>query len=90
MSQAATMRAVAISEPGGPEVLTIEDRPIPVVGRGEALVAVAAAGVNRPRRHAAQGPVSAAARRLRYSRPGDFRAVARVGEGVTRFARATR
>jgi putative PIG3 family NAD(P)H quinone oxidoreductase len=48
MPQAATMRAVAISEPGGPEVLTIEDRPIPVLGEGEVLVAVAAAGVNRP------------------------------------------
>ena len=42
------MRAVVISEPGGPDVLTIEDRPIPVVGEGEVLIAVAAAGVNRP------------------------------------------
>ena len=44
----ATMRAVAISEPGGPEVLVIEERPVPQVGEGEILVAVAAAGVNRP------------------------------------------
>ncbi len=43
-----TMRAVTIPEPGGPEVLTIEDRPVPEVGEGEILVAVAAAGVNRP------------------------------------------
>jgi putative PIG3 family NAD(P)H quinone oxidoreductase len=43
-----TMRAVAIAEPGGPEVLTVEERPVPQVGEGEILVAVAAAGVNRP------------------------------------------
>ncbi len=48
MARAATMRAVVIREPGGPEVLEIEDRPIPVLGEGEVLVAVAAAGVNRP------------------------------------------
>jgi NADPH2:quinone reductase len=43
-----TMRAVAISEPGGPDVLVVEDRPVPVPGEGEILIAVAAAGVNRP------------------------------------------
>src|SRR5688572_26473375 len=47
MAQAMTMLAVAISEPGGPEVLAVEERPTPVPGQGEILVAVAAAGVNR-------------------------------------------
>ena len=42
------MLAIAISEPGGPEVLTPVDRPTPTPGRGEILIAVAAAGVNRP------------------------------------------
>ena len=42
------MRVVAISQPGGPEVLTVEQRPRPVPGRGEVLIRVAAAGVNRP------------------------------------------
>jgi NADPH2:quinone reductase len=42
------MRAVGIVEPGGPEVLEIEERPVPKPGEGEILVAVAAAGVNRP------------------------------------------
>jgi NADPH2:quinone reductase len=42
------MRAVAIREPGGPEVLEIEDRPIPIPGDDEILIAVGAAGVNRP------------------------------------------
>jgi NADPH2:quinone reductase len=42
------MRAVEISEPGGPEVLRIVDRPEPSPGPGEVLIEVAAAGVNRP------------------------------------------
>jgi putative PIG3 family NAD(P)H quinone oxidoreductase len=42
------MRAVEISHPGGPEVLRVADRPDPVPGPGEVLIAVAAAGVNRP------------------------------------------
>lgn len=41
------MRAVIITQPGGPEVLRLEEVPDPVPGRGEALVAVAAAGLNR-------------------------------------------
>ena len=40
--------AIAISRPGGPEVLVAETRPMPVPGPGEILVRVAAAGVNRP------------------------------------------
>ena len=42
------MLAIAISKPGGPEVLTPVDRPTPTPGRGEILIAVAASGVNRP------------------------------------------
>ena len=42
------MRVVAITGPGGPEVLAIERRPRPVAGPGEVLIRVAAAGVNRP------------------------------------------
>src|SRR3954465_14504809 len=41
------MRAVTISEPGGPEVLGWGEVPDPVCGPGEVLVAVAAAAVNR-------------------------------------------
>ncbi|ALK07892.1 NAD(P)H-quinone oxidoreductase [Blastochloris viridis] len=44
----ATMTAIAISRPGGPEVLVPEPRPVPVPGPGQLLVKVAAAGVNRP------------------------------------------
>ena len=43
-----TMQAVGISAPGGPEVLRIEQRPVPRPAPGEVLVKVAYAGVNRP------------------------------------------
>jgi NADPH:quinone reductase len=43
-----TMRAVAISKPGGPEVLQVVDEPIPEPAKGEVLIKVSAAGVNRP------------------------------------------
>lgn len=42
------MHCVEISTPGPPEVLTLVERPDPVPGRGEVLIRVAAAGVNRP------------------------------------------
>ena len=42
------MRCVEISTPGGPEVLVPVERPDPVPRNGEVLIAVAAAGVNRP------------------------------------------
>ncbi|BAS14340.1 quinone oxidoreductase PIG3 [Arthrobacter sp. Hiyo8] len=41
------MKAVYISEPGGPEVLEIRDVPAPVPGPGEVLIDVVAAGLNR-------------------------------------------
>jgi putative PIG3 family NAD(P)H quinone oxidoreductase len=44
----AQMTVVAISKPGGPEVLVPETRSVPSPGPGELLVKVAAAGVNRP------------------------------------------
>lgn len=42
------MRAVEISQPGGPEVLRLVQRPRPQPRAGEALVRVHAAGINRP------------------------------------------
>ncbi len=44
----ATMTAIEIREPGGPEVLVPTRRPVPEPGAGEVLVKLAAAGVNRP------------------------------------------
>ena len=43
-----TMRAVEITEPGGPEVLKLCDRPVPKAKNGQVILKVAYAGVNRP------------------------------------------
>jgi len=42
------MRCIDPEAAGGPEVLRVTRRPVPVAGPGEVLVRVAAAGVNRP------------------------------------------
>src|SRR3569833_3364082 len=42
------MKAVVITQPGGPEVLQVEERPAPGYGPNEVLVKVHAAGINRP------------------------------------------
>jgi NADPH2:quinone reductase len=42
------MRAIHISQPGGPEVLQIGEQPQPICKPGEVLIKVHAAGVNRP------------------------------------------
>jgi NADPH:quinone reductase len=42
------MQAIIITQPGGPEVLQVEERPTPAYGEYEVLVKVAAAGINRP------------------------------------------
>lgn len=42
------MKAIAIREPGQPEVLQLVERPDPVAGVGECVIRVAAYGINRP------------------------------------------
>jgi len=42
------MRAIEITTHGGPDVLHLCDRPMPVAGHGEVVIKVAYAGVNRP------------------------------------------
>lgn len=42
------MKAIEISRPGGPEVLQLCERPMPVPQAGEVLIRVRAAGINRP------------------------------------------
>lgn len=42
------MRCIEIEKPGGPEVLRVAERPVPVPRESEVLIRVAAAGVNRP------------------------------------------
>jgi putative PIG3 family NAD(P)H quinone oxidoreductase len=41
------VRAIVISQPGGPEVLTLRDVPPPLVGRGDVRIRVRATAVNR-------------------------------------------
>lgn len=48
MTNDSLMRVVEISAPGGPEVLTPTQRPVPEPGAGEVRIKVAWAGVNRP------------------------------------------
>jgi NADPH2:quinone reductase len=43
-----TMRQIAFTGAGGPEVIAVETAPVPAPGPGKVLVAVVAAGVNRP------------------------------------------
>lgn len=42
------MKAVVITRPGGPDVLEVEERPMPKIGPEEVLIKVMAAGINRP------------------------------------------
>jgi NADPH2:quinone reductase len=49
------MRAVEITQPGGPEVLRIGERPKPVPGPDEVLIAVKAAGITRADTQQRQG-----------------------------------
>lgn len=44
----ATMKAIAIPTPGGPEALVMQDIAVPQPGPGQVLIKVEAAGVNRP------------------------------------------
>ncbi len=50
-----TMKAAVMHEPGGPEVLKIESRPIPTPQPGEVLIRVKAFGLNRSELFTRQG-----------------------------------
>ncbi|MFI0480686.1 quinone oxidoreductase family protein [Actinomadura sp. 9N215] len=78
------MRAIVITENGGPEVLAAAERPAPEPGPGEVLIDVAAAGVNFVDVYYRTG---AYPRRLPYT-PGIEAAgtVAAAGDGVREFS----
>ncbi|MEQ1870189.1 MAG: NAD(P)H-quinone oxidoreductase [Vicinamibacterales bacterium] len=84
------MRAIEISDFGGPEVLTLVERPAPSPRAGEVLIRVEAAGVNRPDVLQRQG---------RYPPPADASdlpglevsgTIAALGTGVTGWRMADR
>jgi putative PIG3 family NAD(P)H quinone oxidoreductase len=77
------MRAVTISEPGGPEVLGWGEVPDPVCGPGEVIVDVAASAVNRADLMQRQGfypPPKGASEILGLECSG---VISEVGDGVT-------
>lgn len=81
-----TMKAIEISEPGGPEVLQVTERPVPAPAHGDVLVRVAAAGVNRPdvaQRAGAYPPPPGASDLPGLEIAGE---VVALGEGVTQWA----
>lgn len=81
-----TMRAVEITEPGGPDVLKITERPVPEAGNGQIVIKVAYAGVNRPdalQRAGAYAPPPGASDLPGLEASGE---VVAVGSGVSEFA----
>lgn len=80
-----TMRAVEITEPGGPEVLKPCTRPVPVPGHGQIVIRVAYAGVNRPdalQRAGSYAPPANASPLPGLEASGT---VVEIGPGVTRW-----
>lgn len=81
-----TMRAIEISEPGGPEVLREVTRPVPVPGAGQVVIRMAYAGVNRPdalQRAGAYDPPAGASDLPGLEGAGT---IAALGAGVTRWS----
>jgi NADPH2:quinone reductase len=80
-----TMRAIVARTPGGPEVLTLVERPVPTPGAGQILIRVEAAGVNRPdmlQRMGQYQPPPGASDVLGLEVAGE---VAALGEGVSLY-----
>lgn len=79
------MTAIGIAKPGGPEVLQPVTLPVPAPGKGQLLVRVAAAGVNRPdvlQRTGAYPPPKGASEIPGLEIAGE---VAAAGPGTSRF-----
>lgn len=85
-----TMRAIVAPVPGGPEALTLVERPLPIPGAGEILIRVEAAGVNRPdmlQRQGQYNPPPGASDILGLEVAGE---VVALGAGATRHALGAR
>jgi len=80
-----TMKAVEIARPGGPEVLELTTRPVPVQTHEQVLIRIHAAGVNGPdvlQRKGLYNPPPGASDIPGLEIAGE---VAAVGDAVTRF-----
>jgi NADPH2:quinone reductase len=86
MSLPAVMRCIEILQPGPDSRLVLTERPLPTPGRGEVMIRVAAAGINRPdlvQRSGAYPPPPGASDLPGLEVAGS---VAQLGPGVTDLA----
>ena len=79
------MRAIVVTEHGGPEVLDLQDRPDPSPGPGELLVAVEAIGVNFRDVYEREGKGTHVSETPHPAGVEGAGTVSAVGEGVTHF-----
>ncbi len=80
------MKAIEITEPGGPDVLQLTERPMPEPGYGDVVIKVAYAGVNRPdalQRAGRYNPPKGASDLPGLEAAGE---VVALGDGVTALA----
>ncbi len=80
------MQAIEITEPGGPDVLQLTERPMPEPGYGDVVIKVAYAGVNRPdalQRAGRYNPPKGASDLPGLEAAGE---VVALGDGVTALA----
>ncbi|OLZ08880.1 NAD(P)H-quinone oxidoreductase [Sulfobacillus thermosulfidooxidans] len=86
------MKAIVLTEFGGPEVLRVQEIPVPECGPGDILIRIHAAGVNRADLLERQGLYPPPAPRPEFQIPGLECAgvVVQVGQRVTRFREGDR
>src|SRR5882672_5423750 len=86
----AQMRAIEITAPGGPEVLRVTRRPVPVPAVNEVLIEVVAAGINRPDIPGLEvaGTIVAAGAEVNGWRPGDRVCALVTGGGYAEYVAA--
>jgi NADPH2:quinone reductase len=85
LTAATQMKVVDVPQPGGPEALVLAERPVPEPGRGEVLIKVAAAGLNRADILQRRGFYPAPAGAPSYPGLEVSGTIAALGEGVTEF-----
>lgn len=79
------MKVVDVPQPGGPEALVLTERPVPEPGRGEVLIKVAAAGLNRADVLQRRGFYPSPAGAPSYPGLEVSGTIAALGDGVTEF-----